>query len=203
MDAFVARELAAEFPGLDLLGRRVDAAPRRSPAPVRAQLDDLSNRWRGPQAIALRAQPVAQAHRIFFRHVGIDPDVHRVPQEAAVVRRLLDGGFRSHGLPADALTLAVMETGVGVWALDAERVSGPLELRAGGGEDSGDGGDGTLVVADRDGIVAPLFHEPPRERAPSRSTRTLLLYAVRVPGVPPLFAQEALDLAVELLSDEE
>ena len=195
MDAFVAPALAAELPGLDLLGRRVPAAPGRSPAALRAQLDGLADRWRGPQALQLRGQPIAHAHRVFFRHVGIDPDVHRVPQEAAIVRRLVDGGFRSRGLPADALTLALVETGVGVWALDAATVRGPLELRA--------HDDATLVVADLDGVVAPLFHDPPRERAPGRSTTTVLLYAVRVPGVPPVFAQEALDLVVELLGGEE
>jgi DNA/RNA-binding domain of Phe-tRNA-synthetase-like protein len=187
--------VAAEFPGLDLLAQRVAARPTRTPPPLRAQLDGLADRWRGPQAIALRGLPVAQAHRVFFRHVGIDPDVHRVPQEAAIVRRLVDGGFRSHGLPADALTLAVVETGVGVWALDAAAVRGPLELRA--------DPEGRLVVADAGGVVAPLFHDPPRERAPSRATTGLLLYAVRVPGVPPLFAQEAIDLVVELLAGEE
>jgi DNA/RNA-binding domain of Phe-tRNA-synthetase-like protein len=193
--ARVADRLRAEFPGLALLARRVVATPGRSPAALRDQLDTLANRWRGPQAIALRGQPVVHAHRVFFRHVGIDPDVQRVPQEAAIVRRLVDGGFRSHGLPADALTLALVETGVGVWALDADRVTGALELRA--------QPDGALVIADDAAIVAPLFHDPPRDRAPSRTTSTLLLYAVLVPGVPPLFAQEALDLAVELLAGEE
>jgi DNA/RNA-binding domain of Phe-tRNA-synthetase-like protein len=195
MDAFVAPGLAAEFPGLDLLGRRVVSAPARSPQGLREQLDALADRWRGPQAIGLRAQPVVQAHRVFFRHVGIDPDVHRVPQEAAIVRRLVEGGFRSHGLPQDALTLAVVETGVGVWALDAARIRGPLELRA---EE-----DGTLVVADLDGPVTLLFHDPQGDLAPGRGTTALLLYAVLVPGVPPLFAQEALDLAVEMLEGEE
>jgi DNA/RNA-binding domain of Phe-tRNA-synthetase-like protein len=195
MDALVAPALAGEFPGLDLVARRLEAVAGRSPAALRGQLDGLADRWRGPQAIALRGQPLVQAHRVFFRHVGIDPDVHRVPQEAAIVRRLVDGGFRSHGLPADALTLAVVETGVGVWALDAATVRAPLELRA--------DPEGRLVVADRDGVVAPLFHDPPRERAPGRSTTTLLLYAVRVPGVPPLFVQEAIDLVVELLAGEE
>jgi DNA/RNA-binding domain of Phe-tRNA-synthetase-like protein len=195
MDAFVAPGLVAEFPGLDLLARRVVAGPGRSPPALREQLDALADRWRGPQAIALRGQPVVHAHRVFFRHVGIDPDLHRVPQEAAIVRRLIDGGFASHGLPADALTLAVVETGLGVWALDAATIRGPLELRA---QD-----DGTLVVADLDGVVAPLFHDPAGDRAPGRGTTTLLLYAVLVPGVPPLFAQEALDLVVELLEGEE
>ena len=46
------------------------------------------------------------------------PTTSRTPVEAAVVDRLLHGGFRSRGLLDDALLLAVVETGVPVWALD-------------------------------------------------------------------------------------
>lgn len=195
MEAVVAPALAAEFPGLALLARTTPCVPGRSPADIRARLDDLADRWRGPQAIGLRQRPVVQAQRVFFRHVGLDPDVHRVPQEAAIVQRLVDGGFRSHGTVADALTIATVETGVGVWALDAAKVGAGLQLRP--------DADGTLVIADPAGPIHALFHDPPRDRGPSRATRSLVLYAVQLPGVPPLFSAEALDLAVELLEGEE
>jgi len=188
----VAPAVAQEFPALGLLTTVVTARPGRTPPDVRARLADLSDRWRGAQAMALRRQPVAHAHRVFFRHVGIDPDVRRVPQEAAIVRRLVDGGFLPRGMPADALTIATVETGVGVWALDAAAVRGPLAVAP--------DADGRLVVADADGAtVAPLFGDP--ERPLSRSTRSLLLYAVRVPDVPELFAVEALERCVELLAE--
>ena len=186
----VAPALAAELPGLGLLWTVVAARPGRTPADVRARLADLSDRWRGPQAMVLRRQPVVHAHRVFFRHIGIEPDVHRVPQEAAIVRRLVEGGFVPRGMPADALTIATVETGVGVWAVDADSVEGPLSVRA--------EPDRRLVIADDAGVVAPLFGEP--QRPVSRSTRELLLYAIRVPDVPELFAVEALERCVELLA---
>ena len=82
---------------------------------------------RGPSSCG--ARPCPRAYRVFFRHVGLDPDVDRPPAEAAILDRLLHGGFRSAGLPEDALLLAVVETGVPVWALDAAAVDGPLGVR--------------------------------------------------------------------------
>ena len=70
-----------------------------------------------------------QAYRVFFRHIGLDPDEHRTPVEALALERLKAGGFRSRSLLDDALTIAVMETGVPVWALDADRLEGELGLR--------------------------------------------------------------------------
>jgi hypothetical protein len=187
----VAPAIAAEFPALGLLWLDVAAAPQRTPPDLRARLALMSDRWRGPQAVALRRQPVAHAQRVFFRHIGIDPDVQRVPQEEIVVRRLLDGGFKPRGLPADALTIACVETGVGVWALDAAAVDGPLAL----------GFDDVQRIAVRDdaGDVAPLFGEPLERVAVTKTTRALRLYAIRAPGVPEVFVREALELGAELL----
>ncbi len=190
--AAVTAPIAEEFPALGLLWLDVAASPARTPPDVRARLAHLSDRWRGPQAVALRRQPIAHAHRVFFRHIGIDPDVQRVPQEEAIVRRLLDGGFKPAGLPADALTIACVETGVGVWALDAGRVDGPLALAFDEVQ--------RIAVCDAAGVVAALFGEPMERVASPSATRALRLYAIRAPGVPELFAREALELGAELLA---
>ncbi len=186
----VAAPIAEEFPALGLLWLDVEAAPARTPAEVRARLAHLSDRWRGAQAVALRRQPVAHAHRVFFRHIGLDPDVERVPQEELVVRRLIDGGFVARGLPADALTIACVETGVGAWALDAAQVGGGLQLDVDGA--------GRIAVCDGAGPLAPLFGAVERA-AVTKATRVLRLYAIRAPGVPELFVREALELAAELI----
>ena len=110
----VADALRAEFPGLRLHCVRVASAPRRSPPEVRDRLRALSDRIHGARAVAMRGEPVPHAHRVFFRHVGLDPDVQRVPAEAALVERLLRGGYESRGLPADALLIALVDTGIGV-----------------------------------------------------------------------------------------
>jgi hypothetical protein len=49
---------------------------------------------------------------------------------------------------------------------------------------------GTIVVADRRRVLAPLFAEPPRDLDPRRARR-VLLWAVEVPGAPPLETEEA------------
>jgi DNA/RNA-binding domain of Phe-tRNA-synthetase-like protein len=175
--------VAAEHPGLRVWTARVEARVGRTPRELRERLRLAADRYRGAQAIALRTRPVPHAYRVLFRHLGLDPDVTRPPLEELVVDRLLHGGFASHGLPADALALAVLETGVPVWAADADR-TGPLVLAP--------GDDGRLALYDDDGPVAVLFGPPVAERAPSRATRAMLLIAVQAPGVEDIFVEESL-----------
>jgi DNA/RNA-binding domain of Phe-tRNA-synthetase-like protein len=196
--------VAEELPGLRLLSCEVQVARRgaltgSSPRDVSARLRELSNRLRGPGAVAMRRQPVPSAYRVFFRHIGLDPDVQRTPIEAAVLERMLRGGFLSGGLLEDVLLIALVDTGVPVWALDAERVEGPLGIRASTeGEALGRSSRapalpaGRLVVADASAPLAVLFSELAPGHAPRASTRRLLLFAVQVAGVPELYVEEAL-----------
>src|SRR5215218_9117556 len=156
--------VAAEHPGLAAVSARVPFAPGSTPPEVRERLRRAADRWRGAQAIVLRTRPVPWAYRVLFRHLGLDPDITRTPVEALVLERMLDGGFASRGLPADALALATLETGVPVLALDAERIRGGLVLRP----DEG----GRLVLADSAGPIAPLFAPPGEGHAPGRTTTT-------------------------------
>lgn len=203
---WVARELAEELPRLELLETRLDVAPGPSPRAVRERLDHLAGRIRGAGAVALRQSPVPAAYRAFYRQVGLDPDRDPPPAEAAVLRRLLDGGFRSAGLLDDARTIAVVETGVPVWALDDEALEGPLGIRpAAGGEVLGEGAHalpvpaGRLVVADARRAVAELFREPAPDVALGRRGRRARLFTVLVEGVPEIHAEEALWTCAELL----
>lgn len=175
--------VAAEHPGLRAWSARVAARPGRTPPELRERLALLADRLRGPEAVALRTRPVPWAYRVLFRHLGLDPDVTRTPVEALVLERLLRGGAVLRGLPEDALALATLETGVPVWAFDADRV-GMLELRP--------DADGRLVLADAGGTAAVLFSPPSPERAPGGATRALLLVAVQAPGVDDLVVAEAL-----------
>src|SRR5207248_5419308 len=93
-----------------------------SPPAVKQRLKALSNRYRGASVVAMRTQPIPHAYRAFFRQIGLDPDTDRIPSEEAAVARLLYGGFRSSNLVDDALLIALIETGVPVWAVDAELV---------------------------------------------------------------------------------
>lgn len=194
-------EVRGELPGLQLLqieqalGRPASPA-RDSPPDVLERLREHSSRLRGPRAIALRREPITSAYRVFYRQVGLDPDVQRTPLEEAVLERVMKGGFPTGGLLADILALALLDTGVPVWALDAGTLRGPLGIRASvPGERLGPDLElsaGRLVVADSQSPVATLFGEPAADRLPSSRSERLRLFAVRVPGVPELFAEEAL-----------
>ena len=195
----VAPDLAEEWPGLRLAWTAFEAVPGPSPPELRERLRLLSDRFRGPQAIALRRQPIAHAYRVFFRHIGLDPDERRTPVEALALERMQHGGFRSRSLLDDAITIAVMDTSVPVWALDGAMLEGELELRAAReGEPLGRAGEpvgvpgGRLVVADARGPVAELFGDPAPGCGVTERSRALALYSVAVPGVPPIHVEEAL-----------
>jgi DNA/RNA-binding domain of Phe-tRNA-synthetase-like protein len=207
-DGRVSEELRAELPGLGVVWLTL-TAPRakRSPDGVREHLDMLSTRFRGADALALRQRPVPHAYRVAFRHVGLDPDATRTPIEAAAVERLVQGGFVSRGLLDDALTIALVETGVPLWALDADAVDGEPCLRlARAGERLGDEPGalpmpaGQIVLADARTPLAPLFGEPAADRLPGRRTTRLLLYALRVEGVPLVHVEEALWQCADVLA---
>jgi len=199
-DGHVVEELRAELPGLGVVSLTLPAPrARRSPQGVRDHLAMLSTRFRGADALALRQRPVPHAYRVCFRHVGLDPDATHTPVEAAAIERLVQGGFVSRGLLDDALTIALVETGVPIWALDADAVHGELGLRLarsgerlGGGEEGLPLPTGQIVVADARVPLAPLFGEPAVTAAPTRRTTRLLLFAVPVDGVPRVQVAEAL-----------
>ncbi len=207
------REVQQELHGLGLMSAAIEVKPgnaltgRSSPA-VLARLRELSNRWRGARAVNVRQEAIPAAYRVFFRHIGLDPDVTRTPIEAAVLERMLDGGFLSEGLLADVLTIALIDTAVPVWALDADTVNGPLGIRVSRVEErlgrSVEGpklGSGRLVVADADTPLAILFGEPAPNHAPNAATRSLALFAVQVAGVPALHVEETLWACSSALMD--
>jgi DNA/RNA-binding domain of Phe-tRNA-synthetase-like protein len=187
----VAPALAAEHPGLWLAWTDVEAAPGPTPPDLRRRLAAMADRIRGAEAIALRGREVPHCYRVFFRHVGLDPDVVRTPVEAVMLRRLWDGGFVPRNLVDDALTVAVLETGVGVWAFDADLITGALELR--------EGDDRRIVIADEQGPIAVLFRDPDQRAALNRRTRRIALVAVAVPNVPDVYVEEALWTAWDIL----
>jgi DNA/RNA-binding domain of Phe-tRNA-synthetase-like protein len=192
-EGWVDPALSAELPGIRVPWCEVPAAGGPSPPALRERLRELSDRLRGAQAVALRGRDVPHAYRVFFRHVGLEPDEVRIPVEALVVERLLHGGFRSRGRLEDALAIACVETGVPVWAVDADRLSGAPGVRPGDP-------DGRLVLADEERALAPLFEAPGPPWAPSAQTRRIALVSVVVPNVPALFAEEALWIAADALA---
>jgi DNA/RNA-binding domain of Phe-tRNA-synthetase-like protein len=201
---YVDATLRAEFPELGLVYTEVPVRPQRSPPPVRARLRLASDRFTGAKAVALRQQPIPWAYRVFFRHVGIDPDERRTPIEAIALERMRAGGFQSRNLVDDALLLATLETSVPVIAFDAAAVEGDLGLRVSpGGELLGDVplSAGQVVVADSTRALAVLFGDTAGGCAVQWSSERMLLAALRVKGVPEVSVEEALWVAVETVSE--
>lgn len=198
-NGLVAAGLREEYPALGLLAAELPVRPGRSPAAVRRRLADMSSRFSGPEAVVMRQRPIPHAYRVFYRHVGLDPDSVRPPGEAAALRRLVAGGFRSENIVDDALTIALVETGVPVWALDALAVQGDLGLRESARDERlgvAEGAPGVpagrIVVADARAPLAVLFGDIAPGHGVTRETRRMVLFTVTVPGVPAIAVEEAL-----------
>lgn len=204
----VAPDVADEFPALRLRYLELEARPGRSSRGVKHRLRDMSSRFRGPQAVAMRQEPIPWAYRVFYRHIGLDPDADRTPVEHAAVQRLIQGAFKSRNRLDDALLIALVETGVPIWALDAATVQGALSIRlTGTGERLGrDAGaalvSGRLVVADERSPLAVLFGDLAPEHVVTSRTTRMTLFTVQVQGVPEIHVEEAIYTCVEILTEE-
>jgi DNA/RNA-binding domain of Phe-tRNA-synthetase-like protein len=192
--------LAHEFPGLSIASTVIEATSGRSPEALRERLRSLSDRIAGPQAIQLRQQPIPWAYRVFFRHIGLDPDTTRTPVEQLIFERIHDGSFKSRNRVEDALTIGMVEVGVALRAFDADRVDGRVGLRLSAEGEGIEGRvsplpDGTIVVADEKRPLGVLFDRTAEGRAAGRSTSRVMLVAVGVRGVPDIALEEALWVA--------
>jgi DNA/RNA-binding domain of Phe-tRNA-synthetase-like protein len=201
---WVAPHISSEFPGLGIAWVEVDAKPGKSPEPVRRRLRDLSDRTYGAQAIRLRERPIPWAYRVFFRQIGLDPDRTRTPVEQLALDRLHDGGFRSNGLPKDALDIAIVETGVALRAFDAEGIEGRLCIRDSAPGESlagmpGEMAKGTLAIADEARPLGLLFGATAEDLRVGKGTRRIAIAAIQVNGVPQIAVEEALWMAASTL----
>lgn len=201
---WVAPLVAAEFPGLAISWIAVDGRVAKSPEPVRRRLRGLSDRFFGAHAIQMRQRSVPWAYRVFFRHIGLDPDRTLIPVERLALERLHDGAFKSRGLPRDALTIAIVETGVALRAFDAEQLEGRLCIRESAPGESlagkpGELAHGTLVIADERASIGLLFGETAEGMGVDRDTRRVVVVATQVKGVPQMAIDEALWMAAATL----
>lgn len=197
---WVAADLAGEFPGLSIATTVITTTTGRSPEPLRERLRELSDRIGGRQAIQLRQKPIPWAYRVFFRHIGLDPDTTRTPVEQLIFERIHDGQFASRNRVEDAITIATVEVGVALRAFDADRVDGRVGLRLSGEGERFEGRvsplpDGTIVIADEERPLGILFDRTAEGRGVKRGTRRVLLGAIGVKGVPDIALEEALWVA--------
>lgn len=192
--------LAEEFPGLSIVSTVLEARTGRSPEALKEQLRSLSDRIAGAQAIQLRQKPIPWAYRVFFRHIGLDPDTTRTPIEQLIFERMHDGRFKSRNRVDDALTIAMVEVGVALRAFDADKVEGRLGLRLSAEREAFEGRvsplpEGTIVVADEKRTLGILFDRTAEGRGVKRGTGRVLVAAIGVRGVPDIALEEALWVA--------
>jgi DNA/RNA-binding domain of Phe-tRNA-synthetase-like protein len=197
--------LGEEFAGLGLVVAEVSAQPGRSPRGVKERLRHLSDVTHGARALAQRREPIASAYRIFFRQIGIDPEAFRPPAEAAMLERMRAGRFKSRNTVDDALTVAIVETGVPVRAFDADQLQGDVGLRVSQPREKlgGDGlelPDGTIVIADERRALGLIFGDTAPGRGVSDETRRMVLCGIQVQGVPDISVEEAMWICSDILT---
>jgi DNA/RNA-binding domain of Phe-tRNA-synthetase-like protein len=201
---WVNQELAEEFPGLSIATTTVEAGSGRSPEALKERLRLLSDRFGGQQAIVLRQRQIPWAYRVFFRHIGMDPDTTRTPIEQLSFERMHDGSFKSRNRIDDALTIAMVEVGIALRAFDADRVDGRLGLRLSADGEKFEGRVsplpvGTIVISDEKRALEILFGKTAEGRGVQKRTKRTILAAIGVRGVPDVALEEGLWVATSAL----
>ena len=107
---WVEPALAEEFPGLSIASTTVETTSGRSPEALRRDCGSSATASAGRRRSTCQ-QPIPWAYRVFFRHIGLDPDTTRTPIEQLIFDRMHDGRFKSRNRVDDALTIAMVEVG--------------------------------------------------------------------------------------------
>jgi DNA/RNA-binding domain of Phe-tRNA-synthetase-like protein len=201
---WVEPALAEEFPGIGIATTTLAVGSGRSPEALKERLRELSNRFRGAQAVIQRQLPIPWAYRVFFRHIGLDPDTTRTPVEQLGLDRMRDGRFKSRNRLDDAIAIAIAEVGVAVQAFDADKIGGRVGLRLSSEGERFEGRasslpTGTIVIADEERALAVLFGALAEGRGVGKATKRTTLVAIRVKGVPDVALEESLWVAASAM----
>lgn len=190
----VAEELREDFPRLKAWCMWQGVPSRKSTRQAKERLAEMDDRVRGAPVGQFRTHAVAQAYRGFARQIGLDPDVDRSPLDQAIVQRLAAGRYATAGRVTDALRIAMLETGIPLWAIDGAHVHGWLRVRS--------DEQGRLVLCDDLRELTMLMADPPEDLQPHKRTETVIVYALTVGQVAPAAAEEAFWHVRQLVSDE-
>ena len=172
------------------------------------RLRALSDRYGGARACSCAASPCRRPTAPSSATPAWTRTWSARPVEAAILDRLLHGGFASSDRLGDALLVAVVETGVPVYALDAERLDGPAGAahgRRGGadrrGPDRGGRGAGEHRRGGRRARGRLAVRRAGRAVRRRRADAVVRLYAPSVEGVPAIHVEEALFTVADALAE--
>ncbi len=163
-------------------------AERLGPAKA-ALVDDLTARFGGQPADAIRATPPLPSYAAYYRRYG--QRYHVGMQLESIV--LKGRGLPDRGALVDAMFLAELRTLILTAGHDRDALAPPLQLRRGAGADEDryprlGGGEATakpddLCLADADGVLAAVVTGPAARGALGPATGRLLFTAYGPPGV--------------------
>lgn len=193
-------DVALHYPYLHLYVVEVPNEPStRARHDLAERLGRLAERIGGPQVLRQHEQEVPHAFRKLYQQTGLDPGVHLTPIDAVLQERIAYGMFRSMGLVDDALKVALLETGVPVWAADSSALSGELVLQMPDVDPDAGRPSAVPFVADDRGTIAPVGNAPDQPHAVGRKTKDLTLFALQCDGISTMHVQESLWLAQSLI----
>lgn len=193
-------DVALHYPHLHLYVVEVPNEPStRARHDLKERLGRLAERIGGPQVLRQHEQEVPHAFRKLYLQMGLDPGVQPTPIDAVLQERIAYGMFRSMGLVDDALKVALLETGVPVWAADSAKLAGDLALQMPDVDPEGGRPSAVPFIADGRGTIAPVGGAPKEPHAVGRKTKDLTLFALQCDGISTMHVQEALWLAQSLV----
>lgn len=193
-------DVALHYPYLNLFVTEVPNQPStRARHDLAERLGRLAERIGAQQVLRQHEQEVPHAFRKLYLQMGIDPGVHLTPIDAVLQERIAYGQFRSMGLVDDALKVALLETGVPIWATDSAKVSGELALQMPAVESESGSASMVPLVTDDRGTIGPIGSAPEARYAVDRKSKDLTLFAVQCDGISTMHVDESLWLARSLL----
>lgn len=204
----VEPRLAESFPGISVLAFRLGGLDlSRGGDRVDRLIEEIVGEVRRSYSLeTLKDVPIFRAYRDFFWRIGIDPTKMRPSSEALVRRILLGREFPRINPLVDLYNLASTKTGVTMAAYDDSKVLGQLSLTWSrrGERFRGIGMEKEIILEGKEIVLrdeaAVMSIYPYRDSEHSKTdstTKSAIVVACGVPGVPPPTLAEAKKTVLE------
>lgn len=208
----VDSKVRLNFPDFEILSVIIkDLNVRGEDRRLEALKEDTIQKIRGKYNIeSLRDIPSIRAYRNFFWRVGIDPTKNRPAAEALIRRVLLGNPLPKINTFVDSMNLASVLSEVAIASFDLRTVLGEPVIRyaARGETFQGIGMEKPIllegkeiIIADGAGVIAIYPHRDSDRTKITENTRSALLIFCGVPGVDSNMLRDAMDRAINLITN--